>query len=81
MNVEPNPHENVFVNSKLVASKLRSKKECFQFLVVDCQVYLPDDPACVTTYFLKQLCKKTGKLLKGGEPDFNNISKQIIVDW
>ena len=31
--------------------------------------------------FLKQLCKKTGKLLKGGEPDFNNISKQIIVDW
>ena len=31
--------------------------------------------------FLKQLCRKTGKLLKGGEPDFNNISKQIIVDW
>lgn len=31
--------------------------------------------------FLKQLCLKTGKLLKGGEPDFNNISKQIIVDW
>ena len=24
---------------------------------------------------------KTGKLLKGGEPDLNNISKQIIVDW
>ena len=31
--------------------------------------------------FLKQLCQKTGKLLKGGEPDLNNISKQIIVDW
>jgi nuclear GTP-binding protein len=31
--------------------------------------------------FLKQLCQKTGKLLKGGEPDFNNLSKQIIVDW
>jgi nuclear GTP-binding protein len=31
--------------------------------------------------FLKQLCRKTGKLLKGGEPDFNNLSKQIIVDW
>ena len=31
--------------------------------------------------FLKQLCQKTGKLRKGGEPDFNNISKQIIVDW
>ena len=25
--------------------------------------------------FLKQICKKTGKLLKGGEPDINNISK------
>lgn len=31
--------------------------------------------------FLKKLCMKTGKLCKGGEPDFNNISKQIIVDW
>jgi len=31
--------------------------------------------------FLKQMCKKTGKLLKGGEPDYNNVSKQIIVDW
>ena len=31
--------------------------------------------------FLKQLCIKTGKLLKGGEPDLNNLSKQIIVDW
>ena len=26
-------------------------------------------------HFLKQLCLKTGKLLRGGEPDFNNISK------
>ena len=56
MNVDPNPPENVLINSKLVASKLRSKKECFQFLVVDCQIYLPDDHPCVTTYFLKQLC-------------------------
>ena len=31
--------------------------------------------------FLKQVCVKTGKLLRGGEPDFNNVSKQIIVDW
>ena len=30
---------------------------------------------------MKQLCAKTGKLLRGGGPDFNNISKQIIVDW
>ena len=25
--------------------------------------------------FLKQMCMKTGKLLRGGEPDFNNVSK------
>jgi nuclear GTP-binding protein len=31
--------------------------------------------------FLKQLCHKTGKLIRGGEPDYNNVSKQIIVDW
>ena len=31
--------------------------------------------------FLKQLAMKTGKLLKGGEPDLNNLSRQIIVDW
>jgi nuclear GTP-binding protein len=24
---------------------------------------------------------KTGKLVKGGEPDFNNTSKSIIFDW
>ena len=56
MNVDSNQPANILVNSKEVEAKLRSKKECFQFLVVDCQIYLPDDPACVTTYFLKQLC-------------------------
>ena len=55
MNIDTNANQNVQVNSKAVESKLRSKKECFQFLVVDCQTYLPEDPACVTTYFLKQL--------------------------
>jgi nuclear GTP-binding protein len=31
--------------------------------------------------FLTQVAIKTGKLLKGGEPDFNNVSKSIIMDW
>jgi len=31
--------------------------------------------------FLKKLCLKTGKLTKGGEPDFNNASKSMIMDW
>ena len=55
MNVEPNPGPKVQVNAMAAGAKFRSKKECFQFLVVDCETYLPDDPDCVTTYFLKQL--------------------------
>lgn len=31
--------------------------------------------------FIKQLALKTGKLLKGGEPDINNVSKSVIMDW
>jgi len=30
--------------------------------------------------FLKKLSQRTGKLLRGGEPDYNNMSRQIIVD-
>ena len=55
MNVDPNQNGNVQVNSKAVEAKLRSKKECFVFLNIDCKAYLPDDPDCVTTYFCKQL--------------------------
>ena len=31
--------------------------------------------------FINQVAVKTGKLLKGGEPDINNVSKSIIMDW
>lgn len=31
--------------------------------------------------FINQLALKTGKLLKGGEPDINNVCKSIIMDW
>lgn len=31
--------------------------------------------------FINQLASKTGKLLKGGEPDINNVSKSMIMDW
>lgn len=31
--------------------------------------------------FLEQLAKRCGKLLKGGDPDFNNISKMVLNDW
>lgn len=31
--------------------------------------------------FITQVAERTGKLLKGGEPDINNVSKSIIFDW
>lgn len=31
--------------------------------------------------FLDQLCRKTGKLLKGGEPDYNNVSRRLLHDF
>merc|ERR1711962_1099840 len=31
--------------------------------------------------FLDQLCRKTGRLLKGGEPDINTASKMILSDF
>lgn len=31
--------------------------------------------------FLEQLAKKTGKLLKGGEPDVNTSAKMMLNDW
>ncbi|KAK4369154.1 hypothetical protein RND71_012946 [Anisodus tanguticus] len=31
--------------------------------------------------FLQQLCKSTGKLLKGGEPDYKTAAKMVLHDW
>lgn len=31
--------------------------------------------------FLAQIAYKSGKLLKGGEPDINTISKMVLNDW
>ena len=31
--------------------------------------------------FIGQVAERTGKLLKKGEPDVNNVCKSIIYDW
>lgn len=31
--------------------------------------------------FLTKLAQKTGKLMKGGQPDFKVVSKMVISDW
>lgn len=33
------------------------------------------------TDFLEQLAKKSGKLLKGGEPDISSVAKMVLNDW
>jgi nuclear GTP-binding protein len=34
-----------------------------------------------TNDFLEKVAQKCGKLLKGGEPDINTVSKMILNDW
>lgn len=34
-----------------------------------------------TMDFLEQMAKKTGKLLKGGEPDITVVSRMVLNDW
>ncbi|NXJ77917.1 NOG2 protein, partial [Trogon melanurus] len=34
-----------------------------------------------TEDFLEKLAARTGKLLKGGEPDIQNVSKMVLNDW
>ncbi|KAK4304969.1 hypothetical protein Pmani_023112 [Petrolisthes manimaculis] len=31
--------------------------------------------------FMEQVARRSGKLLKGGEPDFNTVAKMILNDW
>jgi len=56
MITDPNadgPHK-VTVNAAAFAAKYRSKRECYNFLTVECKVYLPAYDT-VTIYFLKDL--------------------------
>ena len=34
-----------------------------------------------STDFLAKVAQRSGKLLKGGEPDLNTISKMVLNDW
>ncbi len=53
---EPNADgpNKVAVNAAAFAAKYRSKRECYNFLTVECKVYLPAYDT-VTIYFLKDL--------------------------
>lgn len=60
MNLEPNDQapNRVSVNAAAFAAKFRSKRECYNFLTVECKVYLPAYDT-VTIYFLKDLMTST----------------------
>lgn len=39
------------------------------------------DENTTSTDFLEQLCRKQGRLLKGGEPDLDGCAKLVLNDW
>merc|ERR550519_2700872 len=44
------------------------------------RTYKVADWTCPTD-FLEKLAKKSGKLVKGGEPDLNTVAKMVLNDW
>ncbi|OIW05261.1 hypothetical protein TanjilG_03650 [Lupinus angustifolius] len=53
-----------------------SELNCDNLDLAKCVFLLEDD-----TDFLVQLCKSSGKLLRGGEPDLMTAAKMILHDW
>ncbi|XP_063870781.1 uncharacterized protein LOC135105972 [Scylla paramamosain] len=45
-----------------------------------CRTYLVEDWS-TPEEFMEQVARRTGKLLKGGEPDVNTVAKMILNDW
>ena len=43
------------VSAKEFAAKFKSKRECYQFLAVDCNVYLPPYGKCLSSAHANQL--------------------------
>ncbi|XP_045102537.1 nucleolar GTP-binding protein 2-like isoform X2 [Portunus trituberculatus] len=45
-----------------------------------CRTYLVENWS-TPEEFMEQVARRTGKLLKGGEPDVNTVAKMILNDW
>ncbi len=52
--IDTNAPQKVAITAKEFAAKYNSKKECFNFLSVDCKAYLSSYET-VTIYFLKDI--------------------------
>ena len=55
--------QNVGINVKEIAAKFRTKREIYNFLILDCKIYLPAYET-VTIYFMRELIMglKKGKI-------------------
>ena len=56
---KPRP-SNVSINVKELMAKFRTKREVYNFLVLDCKVYLPAYDT-VTIYFMREIIMGTKK--------------------
>ena len=63
-NINDQPQARVTVSAAAFAAKYRSKRECYNFLAVDANVFLPAYEQ-VTIYFLKDLISGTKKPIYG----------------
>ena len=45
------------------------------------RTYELKEPATDSVTFLEILCRKSGRLLKGGEPDIDGAAKMVLNDW
>ena len=58
--MEANQQQTVGVSAAAFGAKYRSKRECYNFLTVECKFYLPAYDT-ITIYFLKDLITGTKK--------------------
>ena len=63
-NINDQQQARVTVSAAAFAAKYRSKRECYNFLAVDANVYLPAYEQ-VTIYFCKDLISGTKKPIYG----------------
>lgn len=67
--------ENLKEPSEHIAEVLKRVKKDYLVRTYKVETWTDTDD------FLDQLCRKTGRLLKGGEPDINTASKMILSDF
>ena len=85
-NINDQQQGRVTVSAAAFAAKYRSKRECYNFLAVDANVFLPAYEQ-VTIYFLKDLISGTKKPIYGNQvrhvtiPQYEGLTLNDIADF